>query len=336
MHVDQLNNSDTPDPDGWKHELAEAVTSSEELLSLLQLDHMISMTEQYPGFRLRVPRSYVSKMRTGDANDPLLRQVLPSSEEAANNGLLDPVGDLDAMVTPGLLHKYHGRVLLVTTGACAVHCRYCFRRNFPYSNASINSAHWLSALAYISRHKEINEVILSGGDPLVLDDQKLDQIQRQLGKINHVKWLRIHSRLPVVLPTRINASLLSWMQNSDLRITLVIHANHANEIGAQEQAALRALSSAGVTLLNQSVLLKRVNDNADIMVALSHRLHECGVMPYYLHLLDKTRGAMHFEVSQADALSIIEDMRGQLPGYLVPRLVREQAGENSKTAIFSI
>ena len=336
MHVDLVKNPALNEPPGWKRELAEAISSSDELLRLLQLEHTPGTSGQQPGFRLRVPRSFAAKMRVGDANDPLLRQVLPLDEEFASNGMIDPVGDLDAMVTPGLLHKYHGRVLLVTTGACAIHCRYCFRRNFPYSDASINPAHWRDALAYIRAHADINEVILSGGDPLVLDDHKLDQLQRQLGNIGHVKWLRIHSRLPVVLASRINSSLLKWMRDSALRITLVIHANHANEIGAQEQAALAALRQAGVSLLNQSVLLKGVNDSAAALVALSHRLHDCGVMPYYLHCLDKTRGAMHFEVSQARALEIMDEMRAILPGFLVPRLVREQAGENSKTAIFSI
>jgi EF-P beta-lysylation protein EpmB len=336
MHVDLVKNPASHEAHGWKRDLAEAISSSEELLRLLQLEHLIASTDQRPAFRLRVPRSYVAKMRIADENDPLLRQVLPLDDELSGSGMLDPVGDLDAMLSPGLLHKYHGRVLLITTGACAIHCRYCFRRNFPYSDASLSPAHWRDALGYISDHKDIQEVILSGGDPLVLDDHKLDHLQRQLGKISHVKWLRIHTRLPVVLASRVNNSLLKWIHDSALRITLVIHANHANEIGAQEQAALAALSRAGATLLNQSVLLKRVNDSTDSMIELSHRLHECGVLPYYLHCLDKTRGAMHFEISQAQALKIMDDMRAKLPGYLVPRLVREQAGEKSKTAIFSI
>ena len=331
MHVDLVKNPALIEPGGWKRELAEAISNSDELLSLLQLEQTPGAGGQQPGFRLRVPRNYASKMRVGDANDPLLRQVLPLDEESASDGMLDPVGDLDAMVTPGLLHKYHGRVLLVTTGACAIHCRYCFRRNFPYSDASINPAHWREALAYIRAHTDINEVILSGGDPLVLDDHKLDQLQRQLGNIDHVKWLRIHSRLPVVLASRINDSLLKWMRNSALRITLVIHANHANEIGVQEQAALAALKQAGVSLLNQSVLLKGVNDSATAQCALSRRLHDCGVMPYYLHLLDRVVGAAHFDVPLDAAMALSDDLRKRLPGYLVPRMVREVAGANSKT-----
>jgi EF-P beta-lysylation protein EpmB len=320
----------------WKRELAAAISSREELCALLQLDQDMLPGEAQPEFRLRVPRGYVAKMQPGDHHDPLLLQVLPLAEENAHNGLLDPVADLDAMTTPGLLHKYHGRVLLITTGACAIHCRYCFRRNFPYSDAGLSTAHWQNALDYIRAHGEIKEVILSGGDPLVLDDHKLDALQKELSEIHHVQWLRIHTRLPVVLPSRINTDLIDWIQRSRFRITMVIHANHGNEIGAQEQKALVALRQAGVTLLYQSVLLHRVNDKAETLIELSHKLHDSGVIPYYLHLLDKTRGAMHFEVPQTNAVQLMAEMRASLPGFLVPRLVREQAGENSKTAIFSI
>ena len=336
MPVELVKNPAGFEAAAWKRELASAVTSSTELLRLLQLESLSPASLAHPEFRVRVPRSYLAKMRPGNALDPLLLQVLPRAEESATTGLLDPVADLEAMVTPGVLHKYHGRVLLITTGACAIHCRYCFRRNFPYSDASIHPAHWQNALNYIREHNEIREVILSGGDPLVLDDHKLNSLQCALAEIQHVKWLRIHSRLPVVLPSRINSALLDWMQDSRLRITLVIHANHANEIHHDEQRALESLRAAGVTLLNQSVLLHQVNDNAETLIDLSQRLHDCGVMPYYLHLLDKTRGAMHFDVGQQKALDIMREMRARLPGYLVPRLVREQAGENSKTAIFSI
>jgi EF-P beta-lysylation protein EpmB len=335
MPVELVKNPARLDSPDWKRELAAAITSSEELLRLLQLDPQLSIVAP-ANFRLRVPRAYVAKMRSGDAHDPLLLQVLPRADEFATTGLLDPVADLDAMPTPGLLHKYHGRVLLITTGACALHCRYCFRRNFPYSDASISATHWQSALDYIRAHSDIREVILSGGDPLVLDDHKLAALEKQLSEISHVKWLRIHTRLPVVLPSRITPGLLDWMQNSRLKITLVIHANHANEIGEDETIALVALRRAGVTLLNQSVLLHQVNDSAETLIVLSQRLYDSGVLPYYLHLLDKTRGAMHFDVLPATAMQIINEMRARLPGYLVPRLVREQAGANSKTAIFSI
>jgi len=336
MLLELVKNSDHQKSAEWKRELAAAISSREELCALLQLDQDPLPGEAQAAFRLRVPRAYVAKMQPGDRHDPLLLQVLPLAEENVHSGLLDPVADLNAMTTAGLLHKYHGRVLLITTGACAIHCRYCFRRNFPYSDASLSTAHWQNALDYIRAHSEIKEVILSGGDPLVLDDHKLDALQKELSKIHHVQWLRIHTRLPVVLPSRINSQLIDWIQGSRFRITMVIHANHGNEIGVQEQKALAALRHAGVTLLNQSVLLRGINDSAQTLIELSHKLHDSGVMPYYLHLLDKTRGAMHFDVPQSEAISIMNEMRASLPGFLVPRLVREQAGENSKTAIFSI
>jgi len=336
MPLELVKNPADQEPAEWKRELAAAISSSQELCTLLQLDQNQLPGDAQTAFRLRVPRAYVAKMQPGDHHDPLLLQVLPLAEETADSGLLDPVADLDAMTTTGLLHKYHGRVLLITTGACAIHCRYCFRRNFPYSDASLGTTHWQNALDYIRAHDEIKEVILSGGDPLVLDDHKLEALETELSEIRHVQWLRIHTRLPVVLPSRINADLLNWIQRSRFKITMVIHANHKNEIGAHEQKALAALREAGVTLLNQSVLLHRVNDKAETLIELSHKLHDSGVIPYYLHLLDKTRGAMHFEVPQSSAVQIISEMRASLPGFLVPRLVREQAGENSKTAIFSI
>ncbi len=324
------------DDQQWKRELSEAISSLPELFSLLRLEHLL---DSYPpvskGFRLRVPRAYVDKMQLGNIHDPLLRQVLPSPEENNMSGLMDPVGDLGAVTTPGLLHKYHGRVLLLTTGACAIHCRYCFRRHFPYSDNCKPAAHWQDALDYIAANNSIQEVILSGGDPLTMDDQRLAELCEQLQAIEHVKWLRIHTRLPVVLPSRINASLLKWISGTRLRTTMVIHANHANELGDRELNVLQQLRQADVSLLNQSVLLKRVNDDADSLAQLSRRLHDCGVMPYYLHLLDPVQGAMHFDVDQSTGCQLIESLRSQLPGYLVPRLVREEIGNDTKTAIFS-
>lgn len=319
----------------WKRELAEAVNSVPELLSMLGLEHLQAKysTTELP-FRLRVPHAYVAKMQYGNIDDPLLRQVLPDPEEDADSGQLDPVGDLDALTTPGLLHKYKGRVLLVTTGACAIHCRYCFRRHFPYSDNCKQSSLLRNTLQYIQNDTSIHEIILSGGDPLTLDDQRLGDICAQLEAIEHLKWLRIHTRLPIVLPSRINQSLLQWISQSRFRITMVIHANHANELGTDELNALLRLQQAGVTLLNQSVLLKNINDDATTLTELSQRLHDCGVIPYYLHLLDPVQGAMHFDVDAITAGQLIETLRSELPGYLVPRLVREEKGKTSKTAIF--
>lgn len=320
----------------WKKELAASITSVSELLNELNLGHLSDKVLHDSYFRLRVPRAYVAKMHKGDASDPLLLQVLPALMENGGSGSTDPVGDLDAMITPGLLHKYHGRALLIATGACAIHCRYCFRRHYPYSEASTQSSNWQHTLDYLHSHEAISEVILSGGDPLVLDDEKLAQLCKDLESIPHLKWLRLHTRLPVVLPSRINESLLAWMKQSRFRITMVIHANHANELGNTERLALQHLQQAGVTLLNQSVLLRGVNDSADNLIALSHQLHDCGVIPYYLHLLDKVQGAMHFDVDQHRAGEIMHKMRARLPGFLLPRLVREETGASSKTAIFSI
>lgn len=322
--------------DSWQAELANAITTTEELLCILKLGHLAHCVIQQPGFKLLVPRCFVDKMQPGDADDPLLQQVLPALAEDSPAGITDPVGDLNAMTAPGLLHKYHGRVLLVTTGACAVHCRYCFRRHFPYSNANPRKGEWSEAVNYIRSNEDVAEVILSGGDPLVLDNDILQRLIALLEDIPHLQWLRIHSRLPVVLPSRIDETLVRMLQQSRLRTTLVIHANHANEITDIEMAALKRLGQAGITLLNQSVLLKGINDSIAALATLSKRLYEAGVLPYYLHMLDPVQGAMHFDVPQSRATALIDSLRLQLPGYLVPRLVREEPGKGSKTAIFTI
>ena len=321
----------------WKKQLSEAISSPADLLQQLDLTHLLTeQIQEETNFRLRVPQAYVDKMKKGDANDPLLLQVLPTLAENNLSGDADPVGDLNAMPSPGLLHKYHGRALIITTAACAIHCRYCFRRHFPYSDAQALSSHWAETLSYLKQHPDIHEVILSGGDPLVLDDNKLAALCRDLETIPHLKWLRIHTRLPVVLPSRINSSLLEWMQNSRFRITMVIHANHANELANNEAMALKRLQDANVSLLNQSVLLKNINDDASTLINLSHKLHDCGVMPYYLHLLDQVQGGLHFDVSREKAIEIIDNMRARLSGYLVPKLVIEEKGRSSKTAISDI
>jgi EF-P beta-lysylation protein EpmB len=321
----------------WKTELSESISSSEELLHELELEHLLTDFIQHkPAFRLRVPRPYAAKIQKGRADDPLLLQVLPTLRENEKTGSIDPVGDLAAMPTPGLLHKYHGRALLITTGACAIHCRYCFRRHFPYSETSDQTSIRSDTIEYLHKHSEIQEVILSGGDPLMLDDTKLANLCAELETVPHIKWLRLHTRLPVVLPSRINQSLLQWMQKSRFRITVVIHTNHANELTHKEMLALQRLQNIRVTLLNQSVLLKDVNDNPTALIELSQRLHDCGVVPYYLHLLDKVRGAMHFDVNHEKACNLQAELRSSLPGFLVPKLVREIANTDSKTAIFDI
>lgn len=324
----------------WKKELANATTSSQALLDKLGLAQHIKMADLQPAFKCLVTDSYLRKMQPGNINDPLLQQVLPLSREnhasIQQGGLDDPVGDINAMAAEGLLHKYYGRALLISTGACAIHCRYCFRRHYPYQHSSCSGKALTTALAYLKKHTEIDEVILSGGDPLILDNKKLKQLIDQLESIEHLQTLRIHTRLPVVLPSRINPGLLNILQSSRFQLVMVIHANHANELQQMEQDRLKLLNKAGVTLLNQSVLLKGINDNAEALIKLSRRLFQCHTLPYYLHLLDPVKGAMHFEVSKVSALKLTQEITKKLPGYLVPQLVQEIAGNSAKTAIFRI
>lgn len=317
---------------GWKQALRDAVTQPQQLLEKLQLQHL-SHVDFDNRFSMRVPQAYIDKMRVGDASDPLLLQVLPQLAENATTGITDPVDDLSFMATEGVLHKYHGRALLITTGACAVNCRYCFRRHYPYGDASVSNKQLDKALKYLRKHDEIDEIILSGGDPLMLDDARLGRLIQQLESIPHLKYLRLHTRLPVVLPARICPSLVDLLSQSRLRSCVVIHCNHPNEISEPETEALHNLAGAGITLLNQSVLLKGINDSADILGRLSKRLYDNQVLPYYLHLLDPVRGAMHFDVATDTATALIERMRAQLPGYLVPKLVREIPNSPSKSAI---
>ncbi len=333
--------SGSADPaNAWKKELANAHTSALDLLRRLNLESHIDLADEQPDFRCQATESYIKKMQAGNINDPLLRQVLPLSVENCRHtqkpGTTDPVGDISATASPGLLHKYHGRALLISTGACAIHCRYCFRRHYPYQQSSCNSSAVNEACDYLKQHTEIDEIILSGGDPLVLDNKKLSSLIRKLETVTQLKTLRIHSRLPVVLPDRINSGLLQLLQSTRYNVVMVIHSNHANELQQTEYTKLHALHSAGITLLNQSVLLKGINDNADSLTALSKRLFECRTLPYYLHLLDPVNGAMHFDIDRNHALELITQMRQQLPGYLVPRLVQEIAGKQAKTAIFRI
>ena len=321
----------------WKRELANAETSVANLLERLNLTEYLNRISSSPDFKCLVTDSYIAKMRRGDINDPLLQQVLPLQEEeritSQASGILDPVGDLKAQKSPGILHKYKGRALLITTGACAVHCRYCFRRHYPYQQASFSNRHLHETLNYLHSHDEIDEIILSGGDPLVLDNEKLATLISELESVEHIQTLRLHTRLPVVLPSRIDTGLLELLKQSRFQIVMVIHANHANELQREEQDRLSALHQAGVTLLNQSVLLRGINDDTSTLVALSKRLFQCQTLPYYLHSLDPVAGAMHFEVDKRTALSIKEEMDTLLPGYLVPKLVEEIAGKKSKSAI---
>lgn len=320
----------------WQQELAQAITDPTELLRLLDLEPaQLAFAESPPhGFPLRVTRFFADLMRPGDVNDPLLRQVLPVIEESrqAAGFVTDPVGDLDATQSDGLLQKYRGRALMVTTGSCAIHCRYCFRRHYPYGSQSV-LRNWRTALDALRTMPDCTELILSGGDPLTLSDSRLGDLLDEAAAIPSLKRLRIHTRLPVVLPNRVTDRLAIMLSRNRLQCVCVIHVNHPQEISPALGAAMQRLSAHRVTLLNQSVLLKSVNDDADVLCKLSELLFDIGVLPYYLHLLDPVSGAAHFEVALGAANALIDDIRSRLPGYLVPKVVREIPGAAGKTAL---
>lgn len=323
----------------WQSQLSDLITDPLELLNLLELstDQLLSgailASEK---FKLRVPRAFVGKMNAKDPLDPLLLQVLPHHLELEEHPefVTDPLGEEAANQLPGVLHKYKSRFLLTLTGACAVHCRYCFRRHFPYQENLPKNEDWLNIKNYIESNPDINEVILSGGDPLTLSNRKLALWLERLSSLKQVKILRIHSRVPIVIPNRIDEELISLLKNSRLRIILVVHSNHASELDDFTCSKLLQLSEHHITVLNQAVLLKGVNDSAQTLTDLSYRLFEARVMPYYLHVLDKVKGAQHFDLIPSEIDAIYQDVLASLPGYLVPKLVREIAGEKNKTPLF--
>ena len=321
----------------WQQELQQAFRKPTDLLAYLDLPQQLPAlkTEQIRHFPLRVPRGYARSMKTGDPQDPLFLQVWPRPQEAEPVASFahDAVGDLQRLRPGGLIHKYQGRALVITTGACAVHCRYCFRQHFPYSEHLGSRQQWLPTLQQIASDNSLREVILSGGDPLSLTDDKLAGLVQGLAEIKHVKRLRLHTRQPVVLPSRITPDLIQLLCKTGLQLVCVIHANHANELSTEVRTALAHLKAAGITLLNQSVLLRNVNDSSLALVDLSESLSDAGVMPYYLHLLDRVSGSAHFEVPLPQARAIMREIQAQLPGYLVPRLTREEAGKPAKTLV---
>ncbi len=325
----------------WQSQLSDLITDPLELLELLQLspEQLLSgaiLASQQ--FKLRVPRAFVAKMQPLDPLDPLLLQVLPHHLELEEHAgfVTDPLDEEAANHIPGVLHKYQSRFLLTLTGACAVHCRYCFRRHFPYQENLPKNDDWLNIQAYLDNQPQINEVILSGGDPLTLSNRKLAVWIERLETIAHLKILRIHSRVPIVIPDRLDQELISLLKNSRLRIILVVHSNHPAELDELTCAQLSSLAEHDILVLNQAVLLKGVNDSAATLIALSHRLFEARVMPYYLHVLDKVKGAQHFDLDPAQIEHIYKDVLASLPGYLVPKLVREIAGEKNKTPLFGV
>lgn len=324
-------------PKGWGEVLAQSLRSSDELLAALELKSTdfpngLSSSRQFP---LLVPRPFMERMVKGDSRDPLLLQVLPlAAEDQLQPGFtVDPLGEQTTNVETGVIHKYHGRVLLLAASGCAINCRYCFRRHFPYSENRLGRSQWQSALNYIAQDTSITEVILSGGDPLMLQDERLAELVESIADITHVQRLRVHSRLPVVIAERLTDQLTDILTRTRLRSSLVLHVNHPNELSPLHAERLAKMRQAGVTLLNQTVLLKGVNDSAEVLIELSEQLFNHHLLPYYLHVLDRVQGAQHFEVSSAEAYALYQQMLAKLPGYLVPKLVREEAGQPHKTPL---
>lgn len=322
--------------ENWKKDLANAISDPRKLLFILEIPETAFQADCAARqlFPMRVPQSFVDRMEKGNPKDPLFLQVMPKQQEFIQKAgfVKDPLDEHESVV-PGLLHKYSNRVLFIVRGGCAINCRYCFRRHFPYQDNSNNKHEWQQAIDYIRSKPEIIEVIFSGGDPLMANDEQLSWLIEQLEQIPHLKRLRIHTRLPVVMPSRVTDEFVMLLKQSSLRCTVVLHINHPNELAAELPAALAKLTTAGISLYNQAVLLADINDNADDLVALHERLFDNRIQPYYLHVLDKVEGASHFEVSEEKAVALMNELLLRLPGFLVPKLVREIAGEKSKTPI---
>ncbi|MBS9435353.1 EF-P beta-lysylation protein EpmB [Photorhabdus hainanensis] len=321
----------------WLKQLTDVITDPDELLQLLSLDEHPTLSKGSDArrlFPLRVPRAFVARMQVNDPDDPLLLQVITTPEEfTLTPGFSTDPLDEQRSAVPGLLHKYRNRALLLVKGGCAVNCRYCFRRHFPYEDNKGNKRNWQQALDYIQQHPELDEIIFSGGDPLMAKDHELDWLISNLEKISHIKRLRIHTRLPVVIPARITTTLCDRLAQSRLQVLMVTHINHANEIDQSLRNSMILLKQAGITLLNQSVLLRSVNNHSDTLADLSNALFDAGILPYYIHVLDKVQGAAHFMVSDEEARELIRELLTKISGYLVPRLAREIGGEPSKTPL---
>ncbi|MGS2719231.1 EF-P beta-lysylation protein EpmB [Paraglaciecola aestuariivivens] len=320
----------------WQKELAMAFSDPVSLLNFLNLDPE-GFSEDLAArklFPMRVPRPFAERMKKADPKDPLFLQVFTQKSEFDSPAgySADPLLEQDNQ-QPGILHKYKNRLLLLVRGGCAINCRYCFRRHFPYADNHLNKHQWQQALTYIANNPNIDEVIYSGGDPLMAKDDFLLWLTEQIAAIGHVKRLRIHTRLPVVIPSRITPELLKWFTKSRLKPVMVLHINHANEIDKHFASAMDKLKQAGVTLLNQAVLLKGINDDVEQQIALNEGLFEVGVMPYYLHVLDKVQGAAHFDLPEVQAIELIKELIKRQPGYLVPKLVREIGGQPGKTPL---
>jgi EF-P beta-lysylation protein EpmB len=334
-----INVDNTADLPTWQKELANAVKNPQQLLKILEIEQQNDLISQFAKqqFPMLVPLPFVKKMQKGNINDPLLKQVLPiiDEERIVEGFTFDPLVEQNNN-QKGLLHKYKSRVLIILKTGCAVNCRYCFRRHFPYADNSVNKNQLNEIINYIQQHPDVNEVILSGGDPLMSKDKQLFELIDLLETLPQLTRLRFHTRLPVVIPSRITPMLVSRLQQSRFNIVLVLHINHAQEIDADFAAAMKLCHQAGIQLLNQAVLLKGVNDNIESLVALSEALFSVNILPYYLFLLDKVQGAAHFDINEKEAQLLHKQIQAELPGYLVPRLSREVAGQQSKTLIHSL
>jgi EF-P beta-lysylation protein EpmB len=326
-------------PIDWQDSLKRAITDPKTLLNRLSLpDELLEDAQAANGlFPLRVPLEFVNRMEPGNPDDPLLKQVLPIQDEFTEipGFTKDPLHELEARPTAGVVHKYKDRALLILSGACAVNCRYCFRRHFPYADNQLSGEHWQRALAYLKEHSELREVIFSGGDPLVTSDNRFSKMVSDLEAIPHLERLRIHTRLPVVIPSRVTEQLNDTLYRSRFDCVVVLHINHANEIDGSLSDAVAKLKQSGSTILNQAVLLKGVNDNAREQVRLSRALFRAGILPYYLFLFDPVAGASHFDIPVEQGKTIFAQMQKELPGYLVPRLAKEISGKTSKTLLIS-
>jgi len=315
----------------WQSLLSSSIRTSSELAAALD----ISLDAVDTDFPLNVPLPYLSRIERGNPTDPLLLQVLATSHELdqSESGLMSPLQEEHFTQGFGLIQKYAGRVLVITTGSCAIHCRYCFRRHFPYAETQASTHDWMELLKNLAEDESISEVILSGGDPLMLKDRRLAWIASELGQIPHINTLRIHTRLPIVIPQRVTPDLTDWIKNSSLNIVFVTHVNHGKEIDADVRTAMKLLRAANTTLLNQSVLLNGINDTVHDLEHLSRSLMEAGILPYYLHLMDPVSGAGHFNVEESKGIQLISELRQRVPGYLVPRLSREVPFEAAKRVI---
>ncbi|MDP6968565.1 MAG: EF-P beta-lysylation protein EpmB [Gammaproteobacteria bacterium] len=332
-----LNPEQDAEEQQWRQQLAQSVRSPKALLQQLQFSdqQMQQLVADEQGFNTLAPPAYIARMQPGNAQDPLLLQVLPQAAEAiaTPDFITDPLAEAQFNPIPGVVHKYHGRALLIAAGHCAINCRYCFRRHYPYNEQQRSRKQWQDSLKHLAKDPYLEEIILSGGDPLALTNPVLFALLDEIEKLPQVKRLRIHSRLPVVLPDRITSALCQRLQNSPLQVIMVLHCNHGQEIDDAVEQACQKLHQADISLLNQTVLLNHINADADVLIALSKRLFKARVLPYYLHLPDHVAGTQHFFVSPRQGQDLMAELQTRLPGYLVPRLVKEEPGRAYKTLI---